>query len=28
LDSNSHIKLEGPEPLQLVIKTLDRDVDS
>lgn len=24
LDSNSHIKLEGPEPLRLVIKTLER----
>lgn len=23
LDCNSHIKLEGPEPLQLVLKTLD-----
>ena len=27
LDSNSHIKLEGPEPLKLVIKTLERHVD-
>ena len=26
LDSNSHIKLEGPEPLKLVVKTLDRHV--
>jgi pyrimidine operon attenuation protein/uracil phosphoribosyltransferase len=26
LDSNSHIKLEGPEPLKLVIKTLERHV--
>ena len=24
LDSNSQIRLEGPEPLQMVIKTLDR----
>jgi pyrimidine operon attenuation protein/uracil phosphoribosyltransferase len=24
LDSNSHIKLEGPQPLQLTINTLDR----
>jgi len=24
LDSSSHIKLEGPEPLRLVIKTLER----
>ena len=24
LDSDSHIKLEGPEPLRLVIKTLER----
>jgi len=24
LDDDSHIKLEGPEPLQLVMKTLDR----
>ena len=24
LDSNSHIKLEGPEPLNLIIKTLER----
>ena len=27
LDSNSHIKLEGPEPLKLVVKNLDRRVD-
>jgi pyrimidine operon attenuation protein/uracil phosphoribosyltransferase len=27
LDSNSHIKLEGPEPLRLVLKTLDRDAE-
>ncbi len=27
LDSSSHIKLEGPEPLQLVIKTLERNAD-
>ncbi len=27
LDSNSHIKLEGPESLKLVVKTLDNDVD-
>jgi pyrimidine operon attenuation protein/uracil phosphoribosyltransferase len=27
LDSNSHIKLEGPEPLKLVIKTLEHHVD-
>ena len=26
LDSNSHIKLEGPEPLKLVVKNLDRHV--
>jgi len=25
LDCNSHIKLEGPEPLKLVLKTLDHD---
>jgi len=24
LDSNSHIKLEGPQPLQLMVKTLER----
>lgn len=27
LDTNSHIKLEGPEPLKLVVKNLDRHVD-
>lgn len=27
LDSNSHIKLEGPRPLQLVLKTLDRHAE-
>jgi pyrimidine operon attenuation protein/uracil phosphoribosyltransferase len=27
LDSNTHIKLEGPEPLKLVIKTLENHVD-
>ena len=27
LDSNSHIKLEGPEPLRLVVKTLDRHAE-
>lgn len=27
LDSNSHIKLSGPEPLQLVLKTLDRHAE-
>jgi pyrimidine operon attenuation protein/uracil phosphoribosyltransferase len=27
LDSNTHIKLEGPEPLKLVIRTLDNHVD-
>ena len=27
LDSNSHIKLEGPEPLQLIVKTLDRHAE-
>ena len=26
LDANTHIKLEGPEPLSLVIKTLEPDV--
>ena len=25
LDSGSHIKLEGPEPMKLVIKTLEKD---
>ena len=27
LDSNTHIKLEGPEPLKLVIRTLENHVD-
>ncbi len=27
LDSGSHIKLEGPDPLRLVIKTLERHAD-
>ncbi|MCP4767666.1 MAG: bifunctional pyr operon transcriptional regulator/uracil phosphoribosyltransferase PyrR [Gammaproteobacteria bacterium] len=27
LDSNSHIKLEGPESLKLVVKTLDRHAE-
>ncbi|MCP4390459.1 MAG: bifunctional pyr operon transcriptional regulator/uracil phosphoribosyltransferase PyrR, partial [Gammaproteobacteria bacterium] len=27
LDSDSHIKLEGPDPLQLVVKTLERHAD-
>jgi pyrimidine operon attenuation protein/uracil phosphoribosyltransferase len=27
LDRNTHIKLEGPEPLKLLIKTLERHVD-
>jgi pyrimidine operon attenuation protein/uracil phosphoribosyltransferase len=27
LDSGSHIKLEGPDPLRLVIKTLERDAE-
>jgi len=27
LDSNSHIKLEGPESLKLVVKTLDSHVE-
>ena len=27
LDSNSHIKLEGPEPLQLIVKNLDRHAE-
>ena len=27
LDSNNHIKLEGPEPLQLIVKTLDRHAE-
>ena len=27
LDRTSQIRLEGPEPLKLVLKTLDRDED-
>jgi hypothetical protein len=27
LDSGSHIKLEGPDPLKLVIKTLEQHAE-